>query len=185
MYEHSPSRSRAARSRTTLLAALAVLALLPVMAAVPGADQAVADDATAGTEQMTTPIRFEMRLVSEAAQDGWIEHTFVPTGETIYLCPEVALDARDVARAWPETQGGDPVVGIYLTEDGALALARLTTEHVGERIAFLLDGEVVSTPRIMAAITGGRALIAGNFNQDEAREIADRLTAAIAARDAD
>ena len=63
-------------------------------------------------------------------------------------------------------------VGILLTEDGALKLARLTKSHIGEYVAVILDGRVDSVPKIMDEITGGRAIIDGNFTEEEAGSIA-------------
>ncbi len=60
-------------------------------------------------------------------------------------------------------------VGFLLTEEGALKLAPLTKSHIGEFVAVMIDGRVRSTPKIIGEITGGRAFIAGNMNEDQAR----------------
>jgi len=116
----------------------------------------------------------ELRLASYQKVEGWErvlgpEPQFIP----LWISPEVALSNRDVARAYPErTPDCKLCVGFLLTEEGALKLARLTKSHIGELLAIILDGRVDSTPKIMGEITGGRALILGNFTEEEAGALA-------------
>jgi preprotein translocase subunit SecD len=116
----------------------------------------------------------ELRLASYQKVEGW-ERVPGPGPEKvpIWISPEVALTNRDVARAYVDrTSEGTPCVGIVLTEDGALKLARLTKSHIGEILAIMLNGQVSSAPKIMAEITGGRAIINGKFTEAEAGSIA-------------
>jgi preprotein translocase subunit SecD len=117
---------------------------------------------------------FELRLASHEKVEGW-EKVLGPEPQNapLWVSPEVALGNRDVARAWPNrTSENKPCVGIMLTEDGALKMARLTKSHFGEIVAVILDGRVDSVPKIMDEITGGQAMIHGNFTEEEARSIA-------------
>jgi preprotein translocase subunit SecD len=121
---------------------------------------------------------FELRLASHEKVEGW-ERVLgpEPSNTPVWISPEVAVSNRDVARAWPErTSENKPCVGIMLTEEGALKLARLTKSHIGELLAIILDGRVDSTPKIMGEITGGRAMILGNFTEEEAGSIAKGIT---------
>jgi len=86
--------------------------------------------------------------------------------------PEVALGNADIARAWPQPDADGFSVGFLLTEEGALKLARLTKSNVGKLIAVMIDGRVMSVPKIMAEITGGRAVISGKFTEGEAGALA-------------
>ena len=63
-------------------------------------------------------------------------------------------------------------MGILLTEEGALKLARLTKSHIGENLVVILDGRVVSVFPIVKEYTSGRAIIPGNFTEEEAGSIA-------------
>jgi preprotein translocase subunit SecD len=120
---------------------------------------------------------FEVRLASHQKVEGW-ESVPGPGLEktTVWISPEVALGNRDVAHAWPErAPDGKPSVVVWLTEDGALKLARLTKSHIGELLAIMLDGRVTEVPTIREAITGGKALIYGNFTEEEARSCAKGL----------
>ncbi len=116
----------------------------------------------------------ELRLASYQKVEGWEkvpgpEPQFIP----LWISPEVALSNRDVARAYPERNPeGKPCVGLLFTEEGALKLARLTKSHIGELLAIMFDGRVDSVPKIMDEITGGRAMIHGNFTEEEAGSLA-------------
>jgi len=121
---------------------------------------------------------FELRLASYQEVEGW-ERVLGPELQNapLWISPEVALTNRDVARAWPDRAGDEdrPCVGIQLTEEGALNLARLTKSHVGENVAIMLDHRVNSVAKIMDEITGGRAMISGNFTEEETESIAEGI----------
>jgi preprotein translocase subunit SecD len=111
----------------------------------------------------------ELRLASLQKVEGW-ERVLGPEPQftPLWVSPEVALSNRDVARAWQaRSSEGKPSVGVLLTEDGALKLARLTKRHFGEILAVILDGRVNSVPTIRDEITGGQAMIHGNFTEQE------------------
>ena len=120
----------------------------------------------------TGKIKFEFRLASYQKVEGW-EIGLGPG--PVWISPEVALTNRDVARAYPEPDRTDPSklgVGILLTEEGALKMARLNKSHIGKNLAVILDGRAVSVFPIEKEFTSGRALIPGNFTEEEARSIA-------------
>jgi preprotein translocase subunit SecD len=121
--------------------------------------------------------KFELRLASHEKVEGWERVPGPgPSNTPVWISPEVALTNRDVARAWPDRTTEDkPCVGIMLTEDGALKLARLTKSHIGEFLAIMLDGRVDTVPKIMDEITGGRAMILGDFTEEETRSIANGI----------
>lgn len=70
----------------------------------------------------------------------------------------------------------EPVVAITFSKEGGDLFAKITREHVGEQLAIFLDGKPISEPRINESITGGTAIISGNFKADEAKELAQNLS---------
>lgn len=58
-------------------------------------------------------------------------------------------------------QNSQRAVGFTLKSDGAKLFSDYTTKHVGEFFAIVLDGRVVSAPRIQSAITSGQGIITG------------------------
>lgn len=70
------------------------------------------------------------------------------------------------------TQNNQNEVAIEFTDEGAQKFADLTSANVGRTIAILLDGEVLTAPRVNEPITGGKAVITGSRNLEEAHNLA-------------
>ena len=124
----------------------------------------------------TGKIKFEFRLASYQKMEGWDLGLFPEPGYgLVFISPEVALTNRNVARAYPEPDRTDQSklrVGILLTEEGALEMARLAKSHIGSYLVVILDGKAFSVFPIEKEYTNGRALIPGSFTEEEARSIA-------------
>ena len=65
-----------------------------------------------------------------------------------------------------------PVVTTTFDATGTRKFAKLTTEHVNERFAIVLDGKVLSAPTIREPIPGGRGQISGGFTLQGAKDLA-------------
>jgi preprotein translocase subunit SecD len=85
---------------------------------------------------------------------------------------EVTGDMVEQASAGVNDDGGGFQINFSFDQRGARRFAAYTTEHVGELFAIVLDGEVISYPRIQTPITGGSGRITGNFAPEEAQRIA-------------
>ena len=71
---------------------------------------------------------------------------------------------------------GEPVVSIVFNEEGATLFEKITRENTGKSLAIFLDGQMISSPRINEAITGGKAIISGGFDANEAKILAQNLS---------
>jgi preprotein translocase subunit SecD len=60
---------------------------------------------------------------------------------------------------------------------GAQKFGKATSENVGKRFAVILDGVVITAPVINSPITGGSGIITGNFDTQEATNLAVLLRA--------
>ena len=121
-------------------------------------------------------IEFELRLASYENVEGWeIGLLPGPPKTPVWISPEAALTNTDIASAWPQPNADGFSVVFMLTEEGSLKLARLTKSHIGENVAIMVDGRVMSAPKIMAEITGGRAMINGKFTEEEAGLLAEGI----------
>jgi preprotein translocase subunit SecD len=132
----------------------------------------------AGELSENTPraMSFEVRPASHEKVEGWESVPVFGPERRIWISPEVALTNVDVAQARPDQmEDGMPCVHLLFTEEGALKLARLTKAHIGEPVAMMIDGRVISAPNIMDEITGGEALMVGNFTAEEARSMAEGI----------
>lgn len=63
-----------------------------------------------------------------------------------------------------------PVVNFQLTAEGGRLFGRATGENIGRGLAIILDGKVVSAPRINSRIADA-GLIEGGFNQQEVEDL--------------
>ncbi len=70
-----------------------------------------------------------------------------------------------------------PVVNFRFNGVGAKAFGQTTLANVGKRFAIVLDGKVISAPRINTPITGGQGYIEGSFTNETATDLATLLNA--------
>jgi preprotein translocase subunit SecD len=85
------------------------------------------------------------------------------------------VTGRDLRNARPELGNmNQPIVGFSLTPDGAKAFGTLTGEHVGSGLAIVLDGSIVSAPKINSKITDS-GIIEGSFTQKEVEDLSTVL----------
>ncbi|SMD11866.1 SecDF P1 head subdomain-containing protein [Lentzea albidocapillata] len=89
----------------------------------------------------------------------------------------VFLDGDRVvkAEASPSEYGTGHVVTAEFDAEGARTWSDFTTAHVGNQVAILINGRVLSAPSIQSPITGGATQIAGKFTADEADQLARQL----------
>lgn len=93
------------------------------------------------------------------------------TGEEILSGDDVA----SASAAYNETEGW--IVQLKFNSDGASAFAAATTELAANNgtISIWLDDSNISTATVNEAITGGEAIIKGNFDQDSASTLANQI----------
>ncbi|MDB5481518.1 MAG: secD [Caulobacteraceae bacterium] len=65
-----------------------------------------------------------------------------------------------------------PAVAFSFNAIGTQRFAQVTSQNIGKPFAIVLDGRVISAPRINSAITGGSGIITGHFTEDSAHELA-------------
>lgn len=103
--------------------------------------------------------------------DAELDRRFIDTG----------LDGSLLERAVLQFGNGqqyglnEPVVLANFNREGKELFAEITTNHVGETMAIFLDGVPISLPRINEPIVGGTAVISGQFNAEEAKQLVDDL----------
>ncbi len=86
---------------------------------------------------------------------------------------ETVLTGDDLKDAKEQVGKGNRfLVSIEFNDAGAKKFSELTTTNVGQRISILLDGEVLTSPIIYEPITGGKAVITGFHNLEEAKQLA-------------
>lgn len=108
---------------------------------------------------------------AEVGADGVV--TVDPTGNFVPTQLNGKYLKNAVLQFDPNTM--EPTVVLQFNDEGAKLFETLTKEHVGEVVAIFLDGEPISMPVVQQAISGGEAVISGNFNAQEAKQLVGRL----------
>ncbi len=87
------------------------------------------------------------------------------------------ITGRDVKNARVGVDSlSQPAVHFSLTPRAASRFEDWTSRNIGQRVAIVMDGEVVTAPRIQGRI-GGEGQITGRFTAEEAQELAQVLRA--------
>jgi len=99
-------------------------------------------------------------------QDGTVKYALGPS----------FLEGTQIASAQAAAngQGVGYVVNVTFKSAGEAIWGKYTAEHIGEAVAFTLDGKVVSAPTIQGAIFGSTE-ISGQFSQAQAQNLAGIL----------
>ncbi|MEK7203515.1 MAG: protein translocase subunit SecD [Patescibacteria group bacterium] len=70
-----------------------------------------------------------------------------------------------------------PHVSLEFNDEGTKLLSEISKRNLGRPLAIFLDGEPLSIPIVQDEITTGQAVISGQFTINQARELAQRLSA--------
>ena len=87
----------------------------------------------------------------------------------------VVTDARVNFNGAQNGGTGAPSVSMTMNAEGASIWAHLTKDNIGKQVAIVLDGLVYSYPTVNGEITGGSSEITGNFDVQEAEDLANVL----------
>lgn len=100
--------------------------------------------------------------------------TISPTQGPIY---ETVFTGRDLKQAFPARNQttGEYYVALEFQPEAAQTLAQYTTANIGQFLTIVLDGQVVSSPRIQSVIPDGQATIQGDFTFQAARSLGIQL----------
>jgi SecD/SecF fusion protein len=105
--------------------------------------------------------RFELHAIKITGRDGR---------------PPLGGDVITYASGDFSQRGGSTAeVSMTMNSEGARIWARLTKDNTGRCIAIVLDDNVYSAPRVKGEISGGRSSIEGNFDINEATDLANIL----------
>ncbi len=94
-----------------------------------------------------------------------------------------ALDTDNVFRPVitdieADTNRGYTQIDMTFDQESAQAWRTITRNNIGRSIAIVVDGEILSAPRVNTEIEGGRSAITGHFTPEQAQILAAQLSAA-------
>ena len=86
-------------------------------------------------------------------------------------------DLSKASVAFDQQKNGNPVIQLQFSEEGAEKFGKITSENIGNPLAIILDNEVISAPIVQEVISGGQAVISGDFTLDQAKQLSLQLNA--------
>ncbi len=138
------------------------------------AEFAPLDAETLTTEEIKIIGGENMRLARMSVKDdvgNVVQETPIFLGKTV-------MTGNDLSFAGPGVdQFGKPIINIEFTPEGTKKFTEVTRLNVGKPLAILLDGNVISAPRINGPIPGGKAQISGSFSIKEVQDMVIKLKA--------
>lgn len=124
-----------------------------------------------------TPI-LEFKILNEdATKNVVVDKDGKATLDIGTLYQETGLTGRYLDKATLEfdQQTSQPTISIQFNSEGSALFEKITKENTGKQLAIFLDGEIISSPVIQEAISGGKAQISGSFTPKDAKELVQRL----------
>jgi hypothetical protein len=117
-------------------------------------------------------------LEKQASQPGFhppdgYRRLAVRDGRWIWV-ERVPVLVDGVRRAQPTTRDSRPIIEISISADGRERLAKVTREHIGERLAIVLGETVWSDPVIQSAISDGNIQLTG-LSEEKAQVLAGEI----------
>ncbi len=111
----------------------------------------------------------------------WLPHADDGSGQkrSMLIRKRVMVSGEDLVDAQPSTDGqtGEPVVAFRFNARGGKKFGDVTSKNVNRPFAIVLDGTVISAPKILEPILGGSGQISGNFTFRGATDLALLLRA--------
>jgi protein-export membrane protein SecD len=110
--------------------------------------------------------------VSETLSLGNIDPALAPYGDQVFntvMTGEILRSAAAVQNQFNQWE-----ISFQLTGDGSEQFFNYTSSHIGQPLAIVLDGQVLSSPTIQAAIRD-EGVITGQFTAEEAESLAIQM----------
>ena len=133
----------------------------------------------AGAADLSTSAVLQIRSVLDAPSDESEQMSIISKtrNEVVNVQKAILLDQTALKTAEVHTDKlGHPQIEITFTDDGRKRFAAVTRENVGKRLAIVIDGQLYCAPTIRTEIAGGKAEINGSFTEQEAKDLAKKIT---------
>ena len=90
--------------------------------------------------------------------------------------PFLTITELDGAKTEFQEYASSWAVVLSLTDGDARVFGDWTAAHVGERVAMVTSGRVISAPEIQSAIPGGEVVVSAQYSEREARDLLAQIT---------
>lgn len=125
----------------------------------------------------TPLLEFKIEAPAGTPQKATVDKNGKVTLDTGPQFVSTELTGRFLKRATLEFDQttNEPKVGLQFDDTGTKLFDQITKNNVGKIVAIYLDGAPISTPVVREEIPNGQAVISGNFNPQEAKQLVGRL----------
>ena len=113
--------------------------------------------------------------IEKIGQTGQL--SFVDNRGQVLLTGDMVANAEKQVGTVDEFSGSVPYVAIEFNEEGKKLFAEATAANIDKVIHIVMDDEIISSPVVQTAITDGHAMITGQFDGEEAEELASLIRA--------
>jgi len=122
----------------------------------------------------TANLSFRFIVNSTDESFGVDKIEFEDTGEIVNVSKRIILSGENLVDAQPrmDSQNNQTIVSFNLDRVGAKRFSKATTQGVGQQLAIILDGKIISAPRVSEPIIGGSGQITGDFTFQSATDLA-------------
>ncbi len=123
--------------------------------------------------------RDALTLIGATAQLDFRQMPEGTSSAQVFEFVSTGLTGKDLKKAQVQfdQQTGKPIVALQFNQEGAKKFAQITAQNINKPVAIFLDSFPISAPVVQQKITGGQAVISGDFTLDEAKQLAIALNA--------
>lgn len=114
-------------------------------------------------------IQEAIRLIGKTPQLEFREVDPTSTTTTEFLPAALTGTYLQHAEVRFDQQTNQPYISVTFNSEGAKLFEELTARNVGKPLGIFLDGELTQAPTVQEKISGGEAVITGQFTLDEAK----------------
>ncbi len=120
------------------------------------------------------PSLFKEAMVGKVPDGYELKYVKGEKSEPLLLEAKAAMQGDSISDAKVDFDQTSfyPKISLTFNGQGTKDFAELTQKHVGDRLAIVMDGEVLSAPNIREAILTGTAEISGQFSDQESSVLA-------------
>lgn len=126
-----------------------------------------------------TNVEQAVQLIGQTAQLNFREEANsdakVATNTPVFLLltKDTGLTGRHIKKAIVtfDDQTGKPEVALSFTSEGSRIFEKVTKKNIGKPVGIFLDNVPISIPNVQQEISGGNAVITGNFTVEDAKNL--------------
>lgn len=124
-------------------------------------------------------IEYKFKPIPTEKEDGFyatVNYSPYISDEELILEDSPSITKKNIKDAILDTNHyGDKYIAIEFDKEGAKKFYKLTKGNIGKPIAIVINKYIVSLPKVLSEISGGKASISGNFTDEEIGDMIFRL----------